>query len=384
MIQVNWVESLADVPAAEWDALVSDRSFYLSHAWLGAQDAGQAVGRRYVLARSDGRLVGVLPSYLVEQETNDFYRPECCADGRWQGRYVIAGARRAYTNDLLIADDLPAAAWQEVARALLGLLCGRVAESGRDGALFLYLPTNGARRLTQIYPQVRPVLTAAEATIGVPATFEEYLRTLPRKRRCAVRHEIAVFDAAGYQVGVGRARDHWEEMAPLVGNLQRRYGHDGSSDHWRRLLHRQAAMLDDQAIVFTCRDSGGLVGACLGYPWQGTLHLKMAGFDYGRLRGGFEYFNLAYYQPMRYAVGHGLSRLHLGREAFEAKLRRGARLAPLWTVELPTSTGPAPARVVGWNQVVARRWRRESGWAPGAFSDPGWSEWGCATDLPDG
>src|SRR5947209_5819293 len=141
MIEFTCRKSLGDVPGGEWDALVGDRSFYLCHSWLSAQDAGQPVDAEYLLARSAGRLVGALPVYRVRKETNDFYLPEGCADGRWRGRYLLAGARRAYTNSLLVADDLTADDRAEVTSGLLNGLRQRAGDAGASGALFLYLTT---------------------------------------------------------------------------------------------------------------------------------------------------------------------------------------------------------------------------------------------------
>jgi predicted N-acyltransferase len=378
MIRFSARESLRDVAAAEWDALVADRSFYLCHSWLSAQDSGQPIDAVYLLARSCGRLVGALPVYRVREETNAFYRPERCADGRWQGHYLIAGARRAYTNGLLIADDLAPAQRSEVTHGLLARLRARAAELDALGALFLYLPTSAARSLSVGLPGGHPVLTAMEAVLDLHGQdFDGYLQTLPGHRRRVIRHEIDVFGRAGLTIVTEPAAGVWKQMVPLLANVQRRYGSGAPGEHWRQLLRRQAADLAGHATVFTCRRDGRLLGACLGYAWQGTLYLKLCGFDYDRLCGSFEYFNLVYYAPIRHVYEKGLSRIHYGREAFEAKLNRGARLAPLWSMEIPVPGRPPPLAAPEWNRATAARWRARFSRSSRDFSDPGWSLWGC-------
>jgi uncharacterized protein len=380
VIEFSARESLCDVGGDEWDALVAGRSFYLSHAWLSAQDAGQPVDSVYLLARSGGRLVGALPVHRVRHETNAFYLPQQCADGRWHGPYLLAGTRRAYTNSMLVAGDLAAADSAEVIGGLLARLRGHVAGAGTRGALFLYLATPAARSLTAAFPASHPVLIAMEAALDLPGhDFDGYLRMLSGHRRRVIQHERDVFGRAGFTVAVEPAAGVWEQMVPLLANVHRRYGDDAPDDHWRRLLRRQAADLAGQAIVFTCRRDGVLAGACLGYAWHGTLYLKLCGFDYTRLSASFEYFNLVYYIPIHYAYDNGLRRIHYGREAFAAKLGRGARLAPLWGMEIPAPDRPAPRSATAWNRATAARWRAEFSRSPRAFADQGWSLWGCET-----
>ena len=378
MIEFSAGESLRDVAAAHWDALVADRSFYLCHSWLSAQDSGHPIDARYLLARSCGRLVGALPVYRGRTETNAFYRPENCADGRWQGPYLIAGARRAYTNSLLVADDLGAAQRAEVTHGLLTRLRARIDELGAPGALFLYLPTAAARSLAASIPGGQPVLTAMEAVLDLHGPdFDSYLRTLPGHRRRVIQHEIDVFGRAGLTIATEPAAGIWEQMVPLLAQVQQRYENHAPDEHWRRLLRWQAAALAPHATVFTCRRDGVLLGACLGYAWQGTFYLKLCGFDYDRLCDCFEYFNLVYYAPIRYVYQNGLSRIHYGREAFEAKVNRGARLAPLWSMEIPPPGCPGRPAATEWNRATAARWRAGLSRSSRGFSDPGWSLWGC-------
>jgi predicted N-acyltransferase len=378
-IEVTAARSLTDVPEGEWDALVGDRSFYLTHAWLRAQDTGQPVSATYLLASSGGgQLMGVLPIYRVERETNAFYQPERCADGRWRGRYLIAGTRRAYANGVPVAAGLTATCRAEITAHLLTRVRAEASAAGSDGALFLYLPTPEAVGLREASSRLRPVLTSMEAVLDLPGTaFEDYLQSLSGHRRRVVKHEMAAFSRAGLTILAEPVTEIWEQAAPLLAGLQRRYGDMAPLEHWRQLLRRQACALGKHAMFFTCRDAGTLVGFCLCYQRRGVLYLKLCGFDYARLGGRFEYFNLVYYGPIRYAYEHSLTRIHFGREAFTAKLSRGARLAPLWSIEVPTSGRPASADAAAWNRRTVLNWRAELGPLARGLRDPGWSYWGC-------
>lgn len=378
MIEIDRLDSLGGVPQARWNDLVGTRSFYLSHQWLAAQDAGQPVAPRYLIARSGGELVGALPTYLVQHETNEFYEPARCADGRWTGRYLLAGTRRAYTNDVLVRPDLAVGDQRDILRALVEAALDRAEQERVDGVLFLYLGTAAAGRLHAAYPAAHPLLTTAEAILDLPGDgFDDYLGALADKRRREVRREMARFTASGLTVAPIPVDEHWQRLAELFGNVQHRYGHRGDAEQWRRVVQRQTVRVAADTVILGCLAGDELLGGVVLYPWRGGVHVKLVGFDYPRLKAAYEYFNLVYYAVIRYAYRHRLSSVHFGREAIEAKLRRGARAAPLWSVALARGeAGPPDGQE--WNAEQGRRWRDRYPWARQAFADPGWSSWGCA------
>lgn len=108
--------------------------------------------------------------------------------------------------------------------------------------------------------------------------------------------------------------------------------------------------------------------------------MRLAGFDYRALRGAFEYFNVVFYLPLRYLYRTGLRRLHLGRESYDAKLRRGATPTPLWSLAAFEAAPPKPGGVCaarGWNRCAAAAWTGRYGKQPALLADPGWRMWGC-------
>ena len=381
-LTVQMAESLAELPAGDWDRLVAGRSYYLSHEWLRAVEADHSARAKYLLViDGGGALLAGLPVYQVSEEGNDFYRPEALVDGRWRGRYLLAGTRRAYANDLLVRPDADAGTRVRAVRALLEELEQRVRLLATDGALFLYLSTAGACELfAALGERTIPLLATVDTAIDVPgARFDDYLASFTPRQRRKLQHEIAEFERAGYELTEERLGGCWREAGSLLGNLQRRYGHVGNDDRWRSALRRQVDTLGDRGVVFGCRRDGALVGFSLAYPWAGRLYERLAGFDYTALRGAFEYFNLVFYAPLRYVYRNGLRGLHLGRESYDAKVHRGARLAPLWAFEAASghSGPPTVSSARGWNRRVADRWLERYGSRPHLFADPGWRIWGC-------
>jgi predicted N-acyltransferase len=388
MLHCESASSVSAVDPAEWDVLAGPYGYYLSHQWIRFVEADPSARAEYLLVRQDGRLVAALPVYDVAAEQNDFYRPGNLADGRWRGHYLIAGARRAYANGLLVHPALEAAERIQAAELLLRTLAGRVRRHDAAGALFLYMPTAAAGEVQQatgaIAARGLPLLAAADSHLDAPGSdIGDYLASLPtshRRRRLA--REITVFSGAGYEVSQESPRDSWREAGALLGNLQRRYGHEGTDEVWQAIVGRQAEYLGDRGVLFACRSRGRLVAFSLGYPFLDTLYMRMAGFDYAQLRNAFEYFNLAIYLPLRYVYAHGMRRIHLGMESYDAKIRRGAVLTPLWNVAVYERRPGDPDTDLAWNRQAAIPLISQYGYESHGLADPGWSSWGCAATAP--
>jgi hypothetical protein len=86
------------------------------------------------------------------------------------------------------------------------------------------------------------------------------------------------------------------------------------------------------ALLYSPDDT--LVGFCLYYVWRDTVYLRWLGIDYGELAGSREYFNLCYYAQIECAERLGVRWLHAGTKSVDAKAFRGARLRPLWLLDL--------------------------------------------------
>ncbi|MER6329683.1 GNAT family N-acetyltransferase [Streptomyces sp. NPDC001034] len=353
--------SLTEIAAAEWDTLAAPGGLYASHAWLGSVEREPGAGVEYLLAHAPDRLACALPVYDVEVEHNPYYAHRrhldlLGLDGSW----ALAGARRGYRYDLPAAPD-PGPELD----ALLAAALARAEGRGQRGLLFPFATSRTARLLWERGAAV--ALDGADAAVvtgGAP--FEEYLRRLGSKRRIAIRHEFSTFHAAGYELGLEKLADCYAEAAPLLGQIQRKYGHEAHDEGMLDYLAGQVEALGKYSRVFTARRSGRLVGFSLMYEFGETLYARAVGFDYAETGKAYEYYALCYYLPIEYMHRQGLRVLHLGMETYQAKLARGARLSPLWSVALPVPSSPLPGRPLAdtseWLDRFGRRALPEDEW----------------------
>lgn len=382
MLQMRLAHSLSEIDPAEWDSLASAGGFYLSHEWLRLVEADKLATAEYLLADDGRRIIAALPVYDVNNEPLGLYQPGRLADGRWPGHYLLAGARRGFINGILAAPDLSIQQRDEAFCLLLAAIGRRVRERGADGAVFLHMTTAAADELLSAdrdgCAQKVPVLTLVDCVINIPGSgMDDYITTIPSPYRRKIRREMRVFGAADYEIAEVRLADCLAEAGSLVCNLQHRYGHMDDDEVWRDELGQMAELLGERGVVFSCRRDGALAGFALGYPYSETLYMRRCGFDYDRLRDAFEYFNLGYYLPLEYAYRQGLKRLHLGPTSHEAKVRRGATLAPLWGVTVCSAAQQDGEAALAWNRKAASEWFTSYGQASATLADPGWARWGC-------
>lgn len=337
-LTIEVADSLDAIDSAAWDDVFgATGSSHLSHGWLRyveREPGGHAV---YLLATAaDGSLHGALPTYAVDAESNRAYASADASTGSPIERYLVAGTRWAYVNDVLLQPNLDQGRGDEALGALVRAAEHRAATLGRDGVALLYLHTQAAQRLCSIRPDARPVLLDIESDLPLAGDgFDGYLAGLSAHRTYSVRKELRRFNGAGYRVAVERLSDCWHDAGPLVSQVQRKYGHPDSPAECRTRLRRLADVLDPQSLVFTARLHDELVGCAVYLAGRGTLHGRSVGFAYDRLAGVGEYFALYVYEPIRYAYRHGYTRLELGRGSNVAKVRRGARPQALWAILLP-------------------------------------------------
>ncbi|MFD6971599.1 peptidogalycan biosysnthesis protein [Streptomyces sp. NPDC059949] len=322
---------ITHLPAAEWDHLARPAGLYLSHRWLAGEEADPTATAAYALVRDDdGTLLAAAPLYLVHTEPNSSYAPPEPAPGADRPR-VVAGARRGYHSAPLTDPSLPA----DRRTACLALLrdAARTYAAGHGTTHWWpYLTEPAAALLAPLY-EAAPRPVEEDALIPLPgAGFDDYLASLPKKRRLAVRRERLEFHAAGLRVRQLPLGDCFRDSGRLLAGLQQSHGHAADSvAAMTGLLERQAESMGDRARVAAAYDGRRMVAFGLYYHFGGTTWLRAVGTD-PSCPAPFAYFNVAYYLPIEDGYREGTSALHAGMRTIRAKRLRGARVTDLYAL----------------------------------------------------
>jgi hypothetical protein len=333
-----FVDPLGGLPDREWDALAGEK-FYSSALWLRlcALSPGAVCGGVHVPLPDGGR--AAVPVAAIVDEPNPHMRwheqlvrrglPGPPPDG------ILVGQRRGYQTQLLAT---PGADPTDVARGLLEAVRKLRMPDGAEpsACVAMYLTTPDVLALHAAGVGTLPVALKTDATIDIPPggwdAWQVALRAAHRWTADRIRKEVRRFERAGYRVEHRTLREAHRDVARLLARTEERYGRIVDVAALTRSFREQGELAGDRAEVLLCSpDDHQPVGFCLFYRWQDTIFLRAVGFDYEKLRNAAEYFNLTYYMPAKLL---GVRRLHAGTESAEAKAMRGARLEPLWLLDL--------------------------------------------------
>jgi predicted N-acyltransferase len=277
---------------------------------------------------------------------------------------LLAGPSSGYSTDALVHRALSGPDRIAVQAALLDAFTNRLEADGPAAGAALYVTADSADLFQRTDGGTAfRLLAGVQAKLAVEwDDVAGYLRTLPPTRRSAVRREMRRLAEAGITVGTARLGEVLEEITPLLGQLQRRYGHRIDDRQVQALLERQRDHLDDLSVVFLAHQAGRLVGFSLFYEWQSTLWARAVGTPPPTPDTRFVYFDVLCYAPIRHAMARGLRAIDLGRGSLAGKLARGARPSPLWSFVWPSPATPAEVRhaLAAEAAHAGERWRQAS------------------------
>jgi uncharacterized protein len=320
-----------------WDELVG-RNFYSSANWLDfcATEYGGVVDA--VVAAGDGAAAEVaVPLFSGADLT--------CSPYDWNTQLasrslptlstggLLVGPREGYQTQLLRATPRPTSG------AVTRLLTELRARAAGEACVAMYLHTEDVRLLRAAGVPAPAVLLECDAWLPVPdGGFDAWLASLSASRRRFVRKEIAAFTSAGYRIQHLPLRECSTALVPLAVSTESKHGYDYGAEEDLATFRNHERCLGDAATIALCTLDDVPVGFCLYYVWRDTIFLRWAGFDYSRLRNAYEYFNLSYYEQLRWAAERGIRWIHAGIKATKGKVLRGAIIRPLWLLDLAAAS----------------------------------------------
>ncbi len=336
-MSVRVVASLADVDAAQWNALVVSSaaheppSPFLSHEYLHALvDTGCASPRtgwrpRFLLLERAGALAGAMPLF---EKTHSY--GEYVFDWAWADAYARHGLE--YYPKLLGAvpfTPVPGArliAPRAEDRAAL-LEAALELARGLSSLHVLFASDEDARLMQAQGMLLRRAVQFHWRNPGY-ADFEAFLGGLTRPRRKNIRQERRRVREAGVTLraleGEALGAREWEFFHRCYRNT---YAEHGSSPYLSlAFFKRIGAALPRNLVMFVAERDGRDIAA--------SLCVRDAQRLYGRYWGAVEHvpllhFECCYYRPIEYAIERGLAVFEGGAQG-EHKIFRG--LLPVETV----------------------------------------------------
>ncbi|WP_456786158.1 hypothetical protein [Cellulomonas sp. P5_C5] len=284
--------------------------------------------------------VGVV-AHLAPEDGHPDYRFETVLDSTDDRPRLLIGGRRGFCSPVVGSPRSPAA----LAR-LMGTALDAFPEV--DGAWWWpYVPSDdvpdvvaAARSLTGENPGVH--LVDADCIVQQVPLDAPFASTLVKKQRRTNWHrEWRRFAESGLELRQVPIDEVVACGAPLLQQVELKYGNEHPVERLKATLGRQARLLGEEAVVHAVFDGPRMTGYSLAYRWLDELAVRLVGLDYAAQRDAAEYAVLLMHGPVRFAQENGIRSLHLGTRSYAAKCRRGARVRALWVVAPGTTTSEA-------------------------------------------
>jgi hypothetical protein len=283
-------------------------------------------GRSVYLAAGRGHeMVGLAPVYILDREAATAVLPGNLLLPSGDGPICLIGSRHGFGNSLTFHVDLDGNDATDIIDLLLREAVDIAGAAGCDCIVLLHLePTQ--RVLLPEWTGRWSSTSVETAVINVRwKSFDDYVMSLPSRRRSHVRSERRQFLAEGYAVTRRPLVEVVDVVAPLLAAVQRRYNKSESLADVTAYLNATSASMGKEGIALLISKDSRVVGFTSIWAKADSWYLRAWGCDDTGLADG-GYFNGYLYEPLIRAIAAGVPAMYLSSGSMEAKLRRGADL----------------------------------------------------------
>lgn len=335
-LELRVIERISDVPEAEWNALLrADASPFVEHAWLAClEEAGCVGGRtgwlpRHLVLYDGGEVVAAAPAYLKTNSEGEFVFD-------WSWADLAAQMGIAYYPKLILAVPFtPATGHRVLWRSsrdrgeIVAVFARAVRTISREmklsGAHVLFPEEEEARLWEAAGFSIRNGVQYHWTNAGF-ATFEDFLATLPQKKRTQLRRERKQPAIDGLTITTLTPEDlSGPTGAELAATMHALYATTVDKYFYgRRYLNRPFFDLVRQRFTerlawTVARDRGGKIVAS-------AFNVKKEKILYGRYWGTtvdlpFLHFNVCYYHGIDEAIRDGFTTFNPGAGGEHKRVR---------------------------------------------------------------
>ena len=338
MITVKVHASIAEIPAAAWDACAGEKNPSVSHAFLNAlEESGSTTPRtgwtpqHLTLAGPGSCIVGVVPLYAKTHSYGEYI-----FDYGWADAFERAGGR--YYPKLLSASP-----FTPVPGPRLMVHAGAPPET-RAHLIAAMIELAKRRRISSLhvnFPESTDLEALTEAgflqrmgqqfhwTNDSFRDFDDFLAALNSRKRKAVKKERREALAPGLEIDVLTGADlkprHWDAFYEFyLATSDRKWG---SAYLNRRFFALIGERMAEKIVLIMARHGANYVAGAFNLLGTETIYGRNWG-SYGDYK--FLHFECCYYQAIEFAITHGLKRVEAGAQG-PHKLQRGYLPVPTYS-----------------------------------------------------
>ena len=330
--------SIAEIPAAEWDACAGDVNPTVGYTFLQAmEESGSAIARsgwapqHLSLADPSGRVIGIVPLYLKSHSHGEYV-----FDYGWADAYERAGGQyypKALSGvpftpvpgpRLLVAPD----AASDTRSALIAGLAEFTRQRGISSLHINFPEDTDAEALFEAGFLKRMGQQFHWTNEGYK-NFADYLAALNSRKRKAVNKERREALAPGLEIDVLTGADlqpkHWDAFYRFyLATSDRKWGSAYLNRKFFALINERMA---DKIVLIMARHGQEYVAGAFNILGRETIYGRNWG-SYGDYK--MLHFECCYYRAIEFAIDHGLKRVEAGAQG-PHKLQRGYLPVPTYS-----------------------------------------------------
>lgn len=330
------VDTVQAVSEPAWDAVAAGEWSY-SHRWQRVMER-ELRGYRpaYVLIYAAAELIGVafsmeLPEYLLPKRFPRSIQPliELVLRATMQ---VCATPLSSRLEGLMIKPGWPE---QEPVVALALRALDRMNRSARLLQVFAATTAHHGRVLHGLQQRgYQPIQVSPYMTLDVVwTTFDDYLASLPRKRRTDLRRQLNNAQRHGgikiEQLRPDQVTVPDADLYRLIDNVAQRYGE--KAHVVPSFFSALRTLMPDNSTIFLATVDGQLAGVFVGIHDDNSISFPMIGQDHALSREHGIYF-LLHFAVIRYAIERQLRLINMGLTQLDLKRRLGYQPNPRYFI----------------------------------------------------
>ncbi|HWE79631.1 MAG TPA: GNAT family N-acetyltransferase [Pseudolabrys sp.] len=357
-LNIRIASSLADIPAAVWDACAGASSTelstrgqrpnpFVSHSFLSCLEQSKSVGARtgwqpqhLIAETADGEVLGVAPCYAKSHSQGEYVFDHGWADaferagGDYYPKLQVAVPFTPVTGPRLLARPGPLA---DSVRGALGDALAQVTKTNGLSSAHVTFLTKAEWDLLGDRGYLQRTDQQFHWQNEGYTTFDDFLAALNSRKRKVIRRERKEALAPGITLHWLTGSDLTEEVWDAFFDF---YMDTGSRKWGRPYLTRAffsmvGAAMGERILLVMAKRAGRFVAGAINFIGTEAL--------YGRNWGAIEHhpflhFEVCYYQAIEFAIAHKLARVEAGAQG-EHKLARGYLPHPTYSAHYIAHSG---------------------------------------------
>jgi uncharacterized protein len=330
-LELRVLPRIEDIPRASWDALLREGSSpFVEHTWLACLEEAKCVGEssgwipRHLALYDGEELVAAAPAYAKTNSEGEFVFDWSWADlanrmgVAYYPKLVLAVPFTPATGDRVLCH--PKRDRAETIAIFAEALRSVVKELELSSAHVLFPREDEARAWGDAGFMMRHGVQYHWSNRGF-ATYEDFLATLPQKKRTQIRRERKQPAMDGVEIATLRPDEYTRDMAHVMYELYvttvDKYFY-GRRYMKKRFFELVAERFSDRLAWVVARKDGEVLAS--------AFNVKKDGIIYGRYWGThvdmpFLHFNVCYYHGVEQAIREGCKTFNPGAGGEHKRVR---------------------------------------------------------------